>query len=274
MLIKNVTVIIPVKNDFENLKLCLDRLDSFENVVVLDSQSSDGTAEYCGSKGVRVLQFEWNGKYPKKRNWYLLNHKIETDWVLFLDSDEYLTDEFIDELSTKITKTQHVGFWLNYTTYYRNQKLRFGVPQRKLALFRPTAGVYERIEENAWSKFDMEIHEHPVLAGSTGSFKSSIEHNDYKRINHFVTKHTEYASWEARRYHDLQKDKERNYLSTRQKMKYQLIKTSIIPIIYFLYSYVIRLGIFDGRAGLSYSIMKSWYFYLILLNIKEMTNDK
>ncbi len=65
---------------------------------------------------------------------------------------------------------------------------------KNLALFKPSAGAYERIDEESWSALDMEIHEHPILNGTTGIIKSQIEHQDFRGVTHYVAKHSEYAS--------------------------------------------------------------------------------
>jgi glycosyltransferase involved in cell wall biosynthesis len=63
-------------------------LARFSEVIVVDSASTDATPQVVRHFGAKLLQFEWNGRYPKKRNWVLLNHELSTKWVLFLDADE------------------------------------------------------------------------------------------------------------------------------------------------------------------------------------------
>ena len=78
-----VTVVVPVKNEARNLPRCLKRLERFEKVYVVDSGSDDATPEVAESHGAEVVQFKWNGRFPKKRNWFLDNHTLGTEWVLF-----------------------------------------------------------------------------------------------------------------------------------------------------------------------------------------------
>ena len=79
-----VTVVIPVKNEALNLPRCLGRLAEFEHIVVVDSGSSDTTCEIAERAGAEVLQFNWDGRFPKKRNGVLRNYTFKTEWVLFL----------------------------------------------------------------------------------------------------------------------------------------------------------------------------------------------
>src|SRR5690606_22709418 len=121
-------------------------------------------------------------------------------WILFLDADEYLTDEFKSEVRKKLEEEHHIGYWLDYTVYFMGKKLRGGYPLKKLALFQVGAGEYEHIEEERWSQMDMEVHEHPNLKGSVGKIASKIDHQDFRGISQYVIKHNEYASWEAFRF--------------------------------------------------------------------------
>ena len=201
-----VTVAVPVKNEEANLAACLERLGRFAEIVVIDSGSTDKTCEIAEGFGARVVDFQWDGKYPKKRNWFLLNAPPQQPWILFLDADEFLDDLFCDALHAAVGKGQHDGYWLSYTNYFLGKPLRYGLSQRKLACFRVGKALYEKIEEDGWSQLDMEIHEHPILKGSVGEIAVPIDHRDYKGLSKFIDKHREYALWEARRYTKLLED--------------------------------------------------------------------
>ncbi len=288
-----VTVVIAVKNEERNLPLCLERLSRFSKIVVIDSGSTDQTRAIAEKFGCEFIPFKWDGHYPKKRNWYLLNHHVDTPWVFFLDADEYVTDEFVNELERAIVKTQHAGFWVNYSNYFLGQELKHGVPQLKLPLFKVGAGLYERINEDAWSSLDMEVHEHPVLQGSVGELKSKINHNDFKGLHSYIAKHNEYSSWEARRYMKLQiagatmrasatatavtetgttpnvlADSE--HFTATQRRKYNNLTRWWLAPAYFLYTFVYKLGFLDGRTGYAFARMKAIYFWQIRLKIAEL----
>ena len=298
-----VTVVIAVKNEERNLPLCLERLSRFSKIVVIDSGSTDQTQAIAGKFGCEFILFQWNGHYPKKRNWYLLNHRVDTPWVFFLDADEYVTEAFVNELERAITNTQHSGFWVNYSNYFLGQELKHGVPQLKLPLFKVSAGSYERIDEDAWSSLDMEVHEHPVLQGSVGELKSKIDHNDFKGLHSYIAKHNEYSSWEARRYMKLRNAGAKmgatapraagstydnrtsapteNVLSTNsaisdqhftniQRRKYNNLTRWWLAPAYFLYTFFYKLGFLDGRAGYAFARMKAIYFWQIRLKIAEL----
>src|SRR5215468_2395648 len=106
----NCTVVVPVKNEAENLSECLAALDGFAEIVVVDSASTDRTVKIAKGTGATVLNFEWAGGFPKKRNWVLQTFSFKTEWVLFLDADEKATPEFKSAVARAIQKTDCVGF--------------------------------------------------------------------------------------------------------------------------------------------------------------------
>jgi glycosyltransferase involved in cell wall biosynthesis len=267
-----VTVVIPARNEAINLPGCLARLKRFAKVVVVDSNSGDETPAIARDHGADIVAFDWDGKFPKKRNWLLLNRPPQTPWVLFLDADEQVSETFCDELSRTLGSTDCKGFWLNYTNHFRGRMLKFGVPQRKLALFRVGAGLYERIEEDHWSSLDMEVHEHPVIEGKIGEIAARIDHRDDQGLEKFLRRHIDYAKWEARRYCWLAAGGNGGGvpLTARQQFKYRHLAKWWYPAFYFSYAYFLRLGILDGAAGLHYAYYKAWYFHTIRLLIADL----
>lgn len=269
----DVTVVIPVKNEAGNLPTSLARLSAFAKVIVVDSGSEDDTCQIAREAGAEVLEFAWDGHFPKKRNWVLRNYTFETTWVLFLDADEFVTDAFIAELEASLASTECAGFWLNYERWFLGRELKHGDEFLKLALFRVGAGEYERIEESSWSGLDMEIHEHPVLEGSMGEIKAPIEHNEYRGLQHYIAKHNEYASWEAARYLQLMEagieSEAWQDLTPRQQKKYRHIAKWWAAPVYFIRGYFLKKGFLDGAVGFHFALMKTIYFYQIRLKIRE-----
>lgn len=267
-----ITVVVPAKNEEKNLAKCLDCLRGFADVVVVDSASTDATGDIARQKGASVVNFEWNGRFPKKRNWYLRNHTIKTPWVLFIDADEYLSDAFKRELAQVLANTPHVGFWLTYQNHFLGKPLKHGDEFRKMALFKPEAGEYEFIDDQAWSSLDMEVHEHPVLSGSIGSIKSPIRHEDFKGMRAYIERHNDYSSWEARRYLCLSDTSDKAAFTFRQKIKYFLIDSWLLGPLFFLYGFIFKCGFLDGKRGFMFSLCKMMYFWQIKLKIEELRN--
>lgn len=266
-----ITVAIPVKNEEINLPGCLARLGRFEQVVVIDSSSTDRTRQIAEDAGATYFNFAWDGHYPKKRNWFLLNHAPATPWVLFLDADEFLTEAFIAELESAIAVDGIDGYWLGYTNFFQHRALRHGVPQRKLALFRVGKALYERIEEADWSTLDMEIHEHAIVAGPVGRIKARIDHHDDRGVIKLIDRHRNYALWEARRTLALYNGPPAAWdkLTDRQRTKYRNLGKWWYAWAYFIWDYIVQMGFLDGHQGFSYAFYKVWYFKTIRLLIRE-----
>lgn len=263
-----VSVIIPVKNEAINLPQCLQRLGRFSEVLVVDSGSTDATRDIAAANGARVIDFRWDGKFPKKRNWVLRNVELKNDWVFFLDADEYVSDRFIDEVEREISETAIDGFWVTYQNYFMGKLLRHGDPMRKLSLFRVGKGEYEKIEEDLWSPLDMEVHEHPIIDGLEGRISIPVEHRDYKGFETYVNRHNAYSSWEARRYLALEKTHFVG-LTRRQRIKYRLMDSWLLAPAYFFGSYILHAGFLDGKAGWLFAVNKMIYFFQIKCKINE-----
>ena len=271
----DLTIAIPVLNEERNLPGCLAAIGTglASKIVLLDSGSTDSTRSIAEKFGAHVVDFKWDGKFPKKRNWFLRNYQLTTKWILFIDADEYLTENFKNEMRECLDRDDKVGYWLSYTVYFLGEQLKGGYPLRKLALFRVGAGEYERIDEDQWSKLDMEVHEHPILQGETGVIKSKIDHQDFRGVSHYVIKHNEYASWEAGRFIKMADDP--NIISKwtwKQRLKYRLMKSVLIGPAYFCGSFFLLGGFRDGARGWAFAVLKMSYFTQVYCKIRESKN--
>jgi len=268
-----VSVIVSVKNEELNLSNCLEKLNAFSEVIVVDSNSTDKTPIIVNEFNFKLVNFNWNGKFPKKRNWVLENIPLKNNWVLFLDADEILTPQFIEEVSKKIKDKNNSGYWIFYNNFFMGKEQRFGLKMRKLSLFKKNSGRFEKIDEDMWSKLDMEIHEHPIIKGKVGYIKSTIIHNDFRGLDHFIHKHNQYSTWEAKRYL-----KNYNFINIkftfRQNIKYFLIWAGVLPLTYFIVTYFFKLGFLDGKTGYYFARYKANYFFQIQTKIIQLKSKK
>lgn len=272
-----LTIVIPVKNEEVNLPECLENLRRFQNVIIVDSDSKDKTVGITKSYNREVIQFIWNGMFPKKRNWILRNYSFTTPWVMFLDADERITDKWIREAVYILDKNSDSAidaFVCYYDNWFMGSVLRHGDVMRKTTILRVGKGEYEKIDENMWSNLDMEIHEHLVVKGDIGEIISRLEHYDKRSFESHWEKHRQYADWECNRYNALVKEHgnitNSQKLTRRQKIKYQFITKWYFPFLYFLVSYILKKGFLDGYAGLKFALFKARYFSLVRAKIIEM----
>src|SRR6266700_5519787 len=108
-----LSVLIPTFNERRNISDCLRSVDWADEIVVVDSGSTDGTPELALRAGARVVDFKWNGNLPKKKNWALDNVSWSNQWVLILDADERLTPELAGEIKELLHNPRADGFFIN-----------------------------------------------------------------------------------------------------------------------------------------------------------------
>ena len=269
----SLTIAIPVRNEERNLAVCLQAIGTgfARQVVVIDSASTDATADVARTHGAELITFQWDGHFPKKRNWFLCHNPPSTDWVLFLDADEILTPAVKREIATALPGSNHQGFLLSYTNYFLGRRLHGGYPLRKLALFRVGGVEYERIEENHWSECDMEVHEHPIVAGSVGLIRSRIDHRDLRGIDTYMSKHNHYAAWEAQRLFSHRRDPHiAASWKLHQRFKYRLISSPWGGLAFFFGSFFAMGGWRDGSIGFAFCLLKAGYFTQIACRLREL----
>jgi glycosyltransferase involved in cell wall biosynthesis len=112
------SVIVLTKNEEQNIRKCLNSVAAFDQVFVVDSSSTDKTCEIAQELGASVVQFNWNGKYPKKKGWSLENLPFRHDWILYVDADEELKPagalEIARTLEVESRDLRHAGFFVGY----------------------------------------------------------------------------------------------------------------------------------------------------------------
>jgi glycosyltransferase involved in cell wall biosynthesis len=280
-----VSVLIPAKNEELNLPACLESVQQADEIFVVDSQSSDRSAEICELHGAKIVQFNFNGRWPKKKNWSLENLSFRNDWVLIVDCDERITPELWTEIATAIQDNQYDGYYLNRKVYFLGKWIRFGgkYPDWNLRLFKHKLGRYENLHtEDIPNTGDNEVHEHVILSGKVGYLKNDMLHIDYRDVYHWLERHNRYSNWEARVYYNLLSDRDdggtigANLLGDAVQRKRFLkkiwVKLPFKPTLRFILFYIIQLGFLDGKAGYIYARLLSQYEYQIGVKLYELRN--
>lgn len=270
------TVLISVKNEEKNIFNCLDALkNSFEHVIVLDSFSTDNTKNICSDFSIDVVDFVYSAPYPKKRQWALENLDIKTNWVLLLDADEILSEALLKEISFVINNTHHDGFYIKKKFYFMGKRLKYGgFDFSALMLFKTGNARFERLS-NCINGFDMEIHERVILNGSATNLKNGIEHIDWNSYSHYISKHNNYATWEAdvrtsnTFSEDVKSDLFGNVQERRRFLKLIAKRIPFEPFLWFIYHYFFRLGFLEGRRGLIASATRAFYIFIVRSKIYE-----
>jgi glycosyltransferase involved in cell wall biosynthesis len=271
-----VSVLVPVKNEAENLRRCLPALDWADEVFVVDSQSTDDTALVAEEHGAAVVQFEFNGVFPKKKNWALDNLPFRNEWVLIVDADEVVVPELADEIARRTAADEADGFYLNMKYFFLGRRIRHcGYAEAwNLRLFKHKLGRYEKMPVDPSTKTgDNEAHEHVELIGRVSRLRFELDHHAYPTIAIWVEKHNRYAVWEAAMYE--------RFLGTpipasigpgkrfKRRLKKIYLRLPMRPLARFFYAYVLRLGFLDGMPGLVFCTLLAFYDFLAWANVYE-----
>lgn len=257
-----ITVLLAVKNEALNLARCLTALGPARRVVVLDSHSTDATEAIAREQGAEVVQFDYQGGYPKKRQWALETLAISTPWVFLLDADEVVPEALWAEIGAAIARRDAPSaFLMTKGFHFLGRRVRYGgFSHSAVLLFRAGRARFERLVEDERDGMDMEIHERVIVDGTLGRLTTPLIHEDFKGLEAYIARHNKFSTWEARLRH--------RYLTTghygeetiqprlfgNSQERRRFLKTLVMRLpfehwIWFVYHYFLRLGILEGRAG-------------------------
>jgi glycosyltransferase involved in cell wall biosynthesis len=273
-----VSILIPIRNEAQNLPRCLASVAWADQVVVVDSHSTDGSVALAQAAGVEVVQFEFNGIWPKKKNWALENLPFRNRWIFILDADEVMPAEAGREFADLIARDGdgHAGFWINRRFMFMGEWLRHAYyPNWNLRLLRRGSGRYERLVNGPTESGDNEVHEHLIVTGSTGRLRSEMDHYAFPSIHTFVEKHNRYSNWEAHLATErgligpevLPQDAAAAW---RRVVKRLARSLPFRPTLRFLYVYVAQGGFLDGKRGYYFARLHAFYEFLSVAKAAEL----
>ncbi len=272
-----ISVIIPTLNEASNLPSCLEHLKWADEVVVVDSGSSDATAEIAEQHGAKVVQFKWNGQWPKKKNWALRHAPLKNEWVLIVDADEWITAELAREIQQIIRNPTNVGYYINRKFIFMGKWIkRCGYyPSWNMRLIKRGFGEYEQLTGigNTGSG-DNEVHEHIATHGSVGYLDEDMLHFAFPNIHTFMEKHNRYSNWEAAvQFKGVEHGASvvgNEQLTRRRRLKTLSRKLPFRPTLRFLYSYIWQGGFLDGIPGFVFCRLLAIYEYLSVSKYYEL----
>lgn len=245
-----VSVTIITLNEAEHIAAAIDSVSWADEIIVVDSGSSDGTADLARGKGAQVVVRDWPGYVEQK------NHAASLashDWILSLDADERIPEALAAEVRRTLTSepreqafrvprvTHHLGRWIRTTDFY---------PDFQTRLYnRRTARWHGR-----------HVHESVRTDGPVGRLRHEIEHYSYRDLRDHLERVNHYTSLSARQMHE----------SGRRSGFLQLL---LHPPFAFLRNYVLRRGFLDGTAGLLISIVNSYSVFLKFAKLWELERN-
>lgn len=276
-----VSVIVPIKNEAANLSRSLASVGWADEIFVVDSQSADRSAQIAEEIGARVVQFEFNGTWPKKKNWALENLPFRNEWVFVLDADEVLPAEAEAEFREAIANPgETAGYWINRRFMFMGRWLRHAYyPNWNLRLFRHSLGRYEKVTDVPTASGDNEVHEHVVVQGPTGRLRCEMDHYAFPSVEVFVEKHNRYSNWEAR----VAVAEERAVdgaglqsarVAQRRRLKKLSQRAPFRPLLRFLYVYLWQKGFLDGWEGYYFARLHGFYEFLSVAKTNELKKQQ
>ncbi len=271
-----VSVLVLTRNEEANITACLKSLCWASEVFVVDSCSTDRTVEIGGSLGAKVFSHAFEG-YARQRNWALENLPFSHEWVLMLDADERLPRALAGEIEEVVRNggNGNAGFYLKFRHIFMGRWLKHGglYPTWILRLFNRQRVRFEERPLNA----------HAMLEGTAGYLKQPFDHWDRKPLSDWIAKHNRYSKLEADEF--IRETAAGGYGSSikvrlwgSQTERKRWIKLKVWnrlpllarPFLFFFCNYFLKLGFLDGRPGLIYHILWSfWYPFLISATILE-----
>jgi len=263
---QDITVIILTYNESIHISRCIQNVMQLtHSVFVVDSFSSDDTVSKAKDEGACVLQNKWPGNQATQFNWALQNLNIQTEWVLRVDADEYLTDDLIDEIRIKLPSFGEDinGIFFNLKRSFLGKILNREKGIKILRLWRYGKGFYE----------NRAIDERVVISeGRTIEFTHAFADNNLNDIGWWSQKHINYASREAalelvKRYNLTESqvsstEEHRGYAKKIRKQKEVYFKMPLFlrAFLFFLYRYIFKLGFLDGKEGFLWHFLQGWWY--------------
>ena len=258
-----ISVVVLTRDEQVNIGRCLTSVAWAEQVVVVDSGSTDRTVPIARSLGAEVAEQPWLG-FSAQREFALRLPSIRHDWVYFVDADEWVSPELADEIATQLRAPGCAGFshqlrlvfqgtWIRHCGWY-------------------SASRVVRLVDRRYAKFNGDVvGERVCVDGPVRRLRHDIVDEDLKGLTSWLHKHVRYAELQAQRRGDslsisrrLSRIRSLDHTYTRPIIR-AVLKDVIFPslpakpVALFVYMYLIRLGVLDGLAGLRFCFYHAWY---------------
>jgi glycosyltransferase involved in cell wall biosynthesis len=244
-----ITAIIPTFNEEHNIAGAIESCLFADEIIVVDSFSTDKTTQIVKEKYPQVKLLEHEYKYSAaQKNWTIPQASCE--WIFLLDADERTSDELIAEIKQEIQTPRHTCYWIPRVNCFMDKELKFAWRgDAVIRLFKRDDCKYE----------DKHVHAEIITDGTTGWLKNSLKHDTYqgKGLESHVIKNYRYSTWAA---HD----------RVHKIKKITFYHLMIKPLFAFFKRYILQGGIFDGRQGFIIAMFGMWSVFLRNVKIWRM----
>ncbi len=239
-MVPKITALAITYNEEENVKRYVESLSFADEIIFVDSQSTDKTVQIAEQMGVKVIQRKFDD-FSNQRNFAI--QQAQNDWILFFDLDEIISSDLEKEIkSTLENPKESVAFYIKRNFYFMGKRIRFGGWQNDKAI---------RLFNKNQCQYSGLVHELVQSSGKTSILKNKLNHYSYKNFDNYNDKLNLYSKLQAENLYNLGK-------------KPNLYLFFIRPTYRFLWQYIFRLGILDGKEGFilayvhSFSVFKRY----------------
>ncbi len=251
-MIDQITPLILTYNEEANIGRTLAKLRWAHDIVVVDSFSDDNTVQIASSfPQVRVIQRKFDS-HAEQWNFGLCQTDIKSDWVLALDADYVLTDEFLEELERLIPTDDTKGYRANFIYCINDKQLRSGIYPAVSVLYRRDAATY--IHDGHTQKID--------IRGRVANLNARILHDDRKSLTRWLESQGRYTKLEAEKLRAANKAD----LTWTDRIRTWRV---VAPAMVFFYCLVLRGGVFDGWAGFYYAFQRTLAELMLSLHLLD-----
>jgi glycosyltransferase involved in cell wall biosynthesis len=245
--LRKLTVTIITLNEAAHIAAALDSASFADEILVVDSGSSDGTADIARAKGVRVLTREWTG-YVEQKNFAA--EQASHDWIFSLDADERIPPPLAEEIRGILAAdpphhgyrvprvTFHLGRWIRTTDFYPDYQTR----------------LYDRRHARWRGRY---VHESVSVDGPSGQLKNDLQHYSFADLRDQIKRINHYSTLSAKQM----------YEAGRRTGPVEIL---VHPPAAFLRNYILRRGFLDGTAGLTISLVNAWSVGLKFMKLWEL----
>ncbi|PWH83011.1 glycosyltransferase family 2 protein [Algibacter marinivivus] len=237
---QKLTAIIPTGNEIHNIEDVIASVDFADEIIVVDSLSTDGTYEKAKASGVKVIKREYQYSASQK-NWAIPQAKHE--WILLVDADERVTKELKEEIieTLKNPKDNVVAYWIGRNNHFMGEHVKYSGWRNDavIRLFKRDSCKYQ----------DKHVHAEIIADGDIGNLKQKLYHNTYITFDKYIEKMNRYATWQAKDY-----DKKTGRLTP-----YHFI---IKPFWGFFKHYILQSGFRDGVVGLTIGYIQGYVVFM------------
>jgi glycosyltransferase involved in cell wall biosynthesis len=266
-----LTAVVLTRNEEPNIRRCIASLAWADQVVVVDSGSTDGTVAITRSLGIEVVEQPWLG-FSDQREFALRLPQIRHDWVYFVDADEWVSPQLAAEIAAQLRDPSCAGF------AHRLRLVFLGTWIRHCGWY--SSSLVVRLVDRRYTKYDGKVvGERAWVDGPVHRLRNDIVDEDLKGLATWLRKHIRYAELRAEDGGQSASLRHRlRGLSSREgtrPLTRVILKDVIYPsvpaksVALFLYMYVIRLGFLDGYPGLRFCFYHAWYEICVAALRKE-----